>query len=181
MSEARLADIRLVITDVDGVLTDGSIYYDASGECLKRFHVRDGLGIRMLEECGIKVAVLSGRDSPTLRKRVNDLGVSLFLFGVKDKAFACWQLMAQAGASADQTACVGDDSIDLPAFSACGLSFAVADAPEYVQQQATYVLAKNGGEGAFRELSDRILSAQGMSHVFNSADGFINTMNKVAQ
>jgi len=179
--QVRLDDIRLVITDVDGVLTDGGIYYDATGECLKRFHVRDGLGIRMLEECGIRVAVLSGRDSPTLRKRVSDLGVSFFQFGVKDKALACRQLMAQAGVSLEQTACIGDDTIDLPAFAACGLSFAVADAPEYVQWQASHVLSKQGGEGAFRELSDRILAAQGMEHVFNSAEGFCSVMNKVAQ
>ena len=84
-----LARTRLLITDVDGVLTDGGIYYDASGESLKQFHVRDGLGIRLLEECGIQVAVLSGRDSATLRKRVADLGISHSRLGVKDKHAAC--------------------------------------------------------------------------------------------
>lgn len=180
-SQPGLADIRLVITDVDGVLTDGSIFYDASGECLKRFHVRDGLGIRMLEENGVRVAVLSGRDSPTLRKRVADLGISFFKLGVKDKALACRELMMSAGVESFQTACVGDDTIDLPAFHACGLSFSVADAPEYVQRQSSRVLSKKGGEGAFRELSDQILAAQGKGHVFGSADGFLATMNKVVQ
>ena len=89
-----LDDVRLVITDVDGVLTDGGIYYDATGECLKRFHVRDGMGMRLLEENGVRVAVLSGRDSATLRKRVADLGITLCQFGVKDKQAACHQLMA---------------------------------------------------------------------------------------
>lgn len=176
-----LQTIRLVITDVDGVLTNGSIFYNETGECLKCFHVRDGLGIRLLEESGIKVAVLSGRDSSTLRKRVDDLGVSLYQFGVKNKFQACLELMAQAQVSPEQTVCIGDDSIDLPAFAACGISYAVADAAEYVKNQATYVLNKKGGEGAFRELADSILEAQGQSAVFNSVDGFKTVMTKVAQ
>ncbi|RMQ47719.1 3-deoxy-manno-octulosonate cytidylyltransferase [Pseudomonas cichorii] len=176
-----LADIRLVITDVDGVLTDGGIFYDATGECLKRFHVRDGMGMRMLEENGVRVAVLSGRDSATLRKRVADLGVELCQFGIKDKKAACEQLMAAAGVTARQTACIGDDSIDLPAFAACGLSFAVADAPVYVQQQASHVLQRSGGTGAFREVSDAILIAQGKADVLGSAAGYASVMAKMAQ
>ena len=179
--EPTLADVRLVITDVDGVLTDGGLYYDATGECLKRFHVRDGMGIRLLEETGVRVAVLSGRDSPTLRKRAADLGITLCLYGVKDKAAACRTLMAQAGVASFQTACVGDDSIDLPAFAACGLSYAVADAPDYVKARATGVLALAGGQGAFRELADAILLAQGKRHVFASAEGFSSVMNRMAQ
>ena len=176
-----LADIRLVITDVDGVLTDGGIYYDATGECLKRFHVRDGLGMRLLEENGVRVAVLSGRDSPTLRKRVADLGITLYQFGVKDKHGACRELMEQAGVEVNQTVCIGDDSIDLPAFAACGLSYAVADAPVYVQARASAVLVKEGGKGAFRELADAILVAQGKEHVFGSAEGFSTVMGRVVQ
>lgn len=176
-----LVDVRLVITDMDGVLTDGGLFYDATGECMKRFHVRDGLGMKLLEECGVRVAVLSGRDSPTLRKRVADLGVTLAQFGVKDKALACRQLIQNAGVTEAQTACIGDDSIDLPAFSACGLAFAVADAPVYVQRQAFQVLTAKGGEGAFRELADAILCAQGKQHVFESADGFSSVMEKMSQ
>jgi 3-deoxy-manno-octulosonate cytidylyltransferase (CMP-KDO synthetase) len=176
-----LADIRLVITDVDGVLTDGGIFYDSTGECLKRFHVRDGMGMRMLEENGVRVAVLSGRDSATLRKRVADLGIELCQFGIKDKQAACQQLMEAAGVSAEQTACIGDDSIDLPAFAACGMSFAVADAPIYVQQQATNVLKASGGTGAFREVADAILIAQGKAEVLGSAAGYAKVMAKMAQ
>lgn len=176
-----LVDIKLVITDVDGVLTDGGIYYDATGECLKRFHVRDGLGMRLLEENGVRVAVLSGRDSPTLRKRVADLGITLYQFGVKDKHGACRELMEQAGVEVNQTVCIGDDSIDLPAFAACGLSYAVADAPVYVQARASAVLVKEGGKGAFRELADAILVAQGKEHVFGSAEGFSTVMGRVVQ
>jgi 3-deoxy-manno-octulosonate cytidylyltransferase (CMP-KDO synthetase) len=176
-----LAKVKLLITDVDGVLTDGGIYYDASGECLKRFHVRDGLGMRLLEESGIRVAVLSGRDSATLRKRVADLGITLYAFGVKDKQVACRDLMQQAGVSAEQTACIGDDSIDLPAFAACGISYAVADAPSYVKQKATGVLTLSGGQGAFRELADAILTAHGKADVFNSAEGFHSVASGAAQ
>jgi 3-deoxy-D-manno-octulosonate 8-phosphate phosphatase (KDO 8-P phosphatase) len=179
--DRALADVRLVITDVDGVLTDGSLYYDANGESLKRFHVRDGLGMRMLEECGVRVAVLSGRDSGALRARVADLQLGLYQFGVKDKAAACRALMASAGVSAEQTACIGDDSIDLPAFGACGISFAVADAADYVKAQASCVLHTPGGHGAFRELSDRILRAQGRAEVFGSAQGYATIMNRAVQ
>jgi len=176
-----LNDIRLVITDVDGVLTDGGIYYDATGECLKRFHVRDGMGMRLLEENGVRVAVLSGRDSPTLRKRVADLGITLCQFGVKDKLTACNQLMAEAGVSAANTACIGDDCIDLPAFAACALSFAVADAPVYVKAAATHVLTAAGGTGAFREVADSILFAQGKDAVLGTAAGYAQVMAKMAQ
>lgn len=179
--EQRLAQVRLLITDVDGVLTDGGLFYDAQGESLKRFHVRDGLGMRLLEESGVRVAVLSGRDSAVLRKRVADLGVSLYQFGVKDKAAACAALMEQARATAEQTACIGDDSIDLPAFAACGLSFAVADAPVYVQRQATGVLKLGGGQGALRELADAILQAQGKQRVVESAAGYAELMHNMAQ
>lgn len=178
---ASLSDIRLVITDVDGVLTDGGIYYDANGECLKRFHVRDGMGMRLLQENGVQVAVLSGRDSPTLRKRLSDLGISLFLLGVKDKLTACRELITSAGVTANQTACIGDDCIDLPAFSACGMSFAVSDAPLYVQYAATKVLKTQGGSGAFRELADSILIAQGREAVLCSAVGYQTVMDKMSQ
>ncbi|ENY74058.1 3-deoxy-D-manno-octulosonate cytidylyltransferase [Pseudomonas putida TRO1] len=180
-SKPKLADIRLVITDVDGVLTDGGIYYDSTGECLKRFHVRDGMGMRLLEENGVRVAVLSGRDSATLRKRVTDLGITLHQFGVKDKLKACNQLMEEAGVTAEQTACIGDDCIDLPAFSACGISFAVADAPVYVKAAATETLLAMGGTGAFREVADAILCAQGKSAVLLTAAGYAQVMANMAQ
>lgn len=176
-----LANTRLVITDVDGVLTDGGIYYDAHGECHKRFHVRDGLGTKMLQECGVFVAVVSGRDSATLRKRVADLDISLTRFGVKDKARTYLDVMEEVGATAEQTVCIGDDSIDLPGFSVCGTSFAVADAPSYVRQLATHTLEKKGGEGAFREVSDKILAARGREDVYASHQGFSRVMHRMAQ
>jgi 3-deoxy-manno-octulosonate cytidylyltransferase (CMP-KDO synthetase) len=180
-ARSTLADIRLVITDVDGVLTDGGLYYDAGGECLKRFHVRDGLGIRLLEESGVRVAVLSGRDSPALRKRVADLRVTLHSFGVKDKGAACHALMQAAGVTAWQTACTGDDSIDLPAFAVCGFAVAVADAADYVRRRADLVLGLTGGNGAFRELADAILVAQGRREVVESGAGFLAVSGKMSQ
>lgn len=176
-----LTDIRLVITDVDGVLTDGGIYYDSTGECLKRFHVRDGMGMRLLEESGVRVAILSGRDSATLRKRASDLGVTLCQFGVKDKLAACKQLIAEAGVTAKETACIGDDSIDLPAFAVCGISFAVADAPAYVKAAATQTLVSTGGTGAFREVADAILFAQNKMASITTAAGYASVMNKMSQ
>lgn len=176
-----LANTRLVITDVDGVLTNGQLHYDAQGESLKSFHVRDGLGMRLLEESGVRVAVLSGRSSGALTKRVHDLGITLSAFGVKDKHRACLQLMEQAGATPAETVCIGDDSIDLPAFAACGLSFAVADAPGYIKAQASETLKSSGGNGAFRELADRILDAQGNGSVFRHAAGYQAVMAKMHQ
>ncbi|WP_084158966.1 HAD-IIIA family hydrolase [Solidesulfovibrio alcoholivorans] len=162
----RLAQVRLVITDVDGVLTDGKLYFTECGEAIKVFNVKDGLGIHFLIKNKIQVAVLSGRDSAPLRNRINELGISLFILGSTDKAAACLKLMEKAGVSPEQTIFIGDDSIDLPGYSVCGLAVAVADAPQYIRDQVDYVLLANGGEGAFRELADAILTAQHKSDVF---------------
>lgn len=176
-----LADIQLIITDVDGVLTDGSIWYDDTGECLKRFHVRDGMGIKMLQEAGVEVAVVSGRDSPSLRMRLKDLGIFSFLLGVKDKAQACRDIMKKHQVTAKVTACIGDDSIDLPAFTECDWPVAVADAADYVKSNAVLVLSKNGGNGAFREFSDAVLSAKQQDNIFNSVIGYQAAMNRLSQ
>lgn len=181
MLKEKLRQIKLVITDIDGVLTDGLLHYDANGEVMKSFHVRDGLGIKMLMENDVQVAVLSGRDSPILRKRIADLGIQLFFLGKLEKKSACYELMQQAGVSAEQTAYIGDDSVDLPAFAVCGLSFAVADSADYIQNQADYVLKQVGGRGAFREMSDMILNAQGKATVYSSAEGFLKTVEKMVQ
>jgi 3-deoxy-manno-octulosonate cytidylyltransferase (CMP-KDO synthetase) len=167
-----LADVRLLITDVDGVLTDGGLFYDANGECLKKFNSRDGLGMRLLEKCGISVAVVSGRDSAALRKRVANLRISLNRFGTLDKATACREIMQEVGVTAQQTACIGDDSIDLLAFDVCYFSFAVADASDYVKKAARETLTLGGGKGAFREVVDKILAARGQSDLYASVKGF---------
>ncbi|ABQ98152.1 3-deoxy-D-manno-octulosonate 8-phosphate phosphatase KdsC [Haemophilus influenzae] len=179
--QQKLENIKFVITDVDGVLTDGQLHYDANGEAIKSFHVRDGLGIKMLMDAGIQVAVLSGRDSPILRRRIADLGIKLYFLGKLEKETACFDLMKQAGVTADQTAYIGDDSVDLPAFAACGTSFTVADAPIYVKNAVDHVLSTNGGKGAFREMSDMILQAQGKSSVFDTAQGFLKSVKNMGQ
>lgn len=177
----KLQKIKLVITDVDGVLTDGLLHYDAQGEAIKSFHVRDGLGVKMLMEQGIQVAVLSGRSSPILQKRIQDLGIKLAFLGKLEKESACFELMRQAGVNAEETAYIGDDSVDLPAFAVCGLSFAVADAADYVKNNADYVLNLGGGKGAFREMSDMILNAQGKSDIYTTAQGFLTSVKNMAQ
>ncbi|PJG82707.1 KdsC family phosphatase [Caviibacterium pharyngocola] len=181
ISNEKLQKIKFVITDVDGVLTDGLLHYNEHGEALKSFHVRDGLGIRMLMEHGIQVAVLSGRDSAILRKRIADLGIKHFFLGKLEKESACFDLMRQVDVTPEQTAYIGDDSVDLPAFAVCGLSFAVGDAPSYVQDCADYVLERQGGKGAFREMSDMILTAQGKTDVYATAQGFLKTVENMSQ
>lgn len=176
-----LSKIKLVISDVDGVLTDGGMYYTAEGEVMKRFHVHDGLGMKMLMTCGIKVAILSGGDSLLLRKRIEVLKVPLFKLGKIEKRSACFELMEEAGVTPEQTAFIGDDTLDLPAFEVCGLAIATQNALDYVKTQADWVLQKSGGEGAFREVADQILSAQGFAEIFNTADGFLTVAEKMAQ
>lgn len=176
-----LSDTELVITDIDGVLTDGGIYYDEGGECIKRFHVRDGLGIKLLQQAGIEVAVLSGRDSKSLRKRISDLGINIFRLDVKNKQIACQDIIEQAGKTRANTVYIGDDSIDLPAFASCGLAVTVADAPEYIKLKCDLVLDKNGGFGAFRELADKILIEQGKSRMLDDPSTFLKIHADVTQ
>jgi 3-deoxy-D-manno-octulosonate 8-phosphate phosphatase (KDO 8-P phosphatase) len=176
-----LARIRLLISDVDGVLTDGRIYYGSEGESLKCFHVRDGLGIRLLESCGVRVTLMSGRDSPPLRRRAADLGLEHCRFGVTDKAAACRSLIADLGLDPAEVAFVGDDSIDLPALAVCGTGFAVADAAEPVRRQADHVLATPGGAGALREVAELLLAAHGRGAVLHSGEAFLQVADRIGQ
>ncbi|MGP5648906.1 3-deoxy-manno-octulosonate cytidylyltransferase [Psychrobacter celer] len=179
--KSLLSDIELIITDVDGVLTDGGIYYDESGECMKRFHVRDGLGIKLLQQAGVKVAVLSGRDSKALRKRLADLGIDIFNLGVKNKEVACKDIIKQVGTTKANTLYIGDDSIDLPAFISCGLAVTVADAPKYIKSQCDLILDTQGGFGAFRELADKILMEQGNFKLLDDPSTFLKVHAAVTQ
>lgn len=158
--EERLRRVRLVITDVDGVLTDGGLYYGADGECLKRFCAQDGLGMVLLQKAGIRVAILSGRDCPALRRRLADLGITLFRLGKVEKRAACEALLQEAGVSPEESLFLGDDLPDLDGFACCGLGIAVANARDRVQRAAHLVLNARGGQGAFRELADRLLHAR---------------------
>ena len=156
----KLKRVRLVITDVDGVLTDGGLYYGPDGESLKRFHARDGLGVRLLQQAGIQVAVLSGRDCPALRRRLTDLGITEAVLGQVDKWAVLSGIIERCGVSAEEVAFIGDDIPDMEVFGLCGVSVTVGDAPDYVRAKADLVLECQGGQGAFRELVDVILKEE---------------------
>jgi 3-deoxy-D-manno-octulosonate 8-phosphate phosphatase (KDO 8-P phosphatase) len=154
------ARVRLLVLDVDGVLTDGRLYYGARGEALKVFHVRDGLGLKLLPEAGIAVAVISGRRSSMTSRRCRELGVRHLLQGVQDKLAAFHRLRGRLAIAARQCACVGDDVPDVPLMREVGLSFAVADAHPQARSAAHVVTRLPGGKGAVREVCDFLLEAR---------------------
>lgn len=153
----RLKHIKLVVTDVDGVLTDGGLYYGPDGECLKRFNARDGLGVRLLQKAGIQVAILSGRDCPALRRRIDDLGITEAILGQLDKRSAIEAIMKRCGVTAKEVAYIGDDIVDIEVFSKCEVSITVKDAPDYVKNNSDIVMSYNGKTGVFREIADMII------------------------
>ena len=151
--------IRLLVLDVDGVLTDGRLYFGPRGEALKVFHVRDGFGIVQLRRAGVAVAVISGRRSPMVTLRCRELGIRHVHQGVTDKLAAFARLCARLNISPAACACVGDDLPDLPLMRAVARSFAVADAHPRVRRAATQVTRLPGGGGAVREICDLLLAA----------------------
>ena len=157
----RLRRIKLLVLDVDGVLTDGGLWFDASGQLIKRFDVRDGLGIRLLQQVGIEIAFLSGGQGGATEMRARQLGIQHCLVGIKDKPEALLQLQQRLGINIAETAFVGDDLNDLAVRPVVGLLIAPADACAPVQQGAHAVLRKRGGHGAIRELAERILQTRG--------------------
>lgn len=154
------ARVRLLVLDVDGVLTDGRLYYGARGEALKVFHVRDGLGVKLLAAAGVTVAVISGRRSGMTTRRCRELGVPHLLQGVKDKLAAFDVLRGRLGVSPGVCACVGDDVPDVPLMRAVGISFAVADAHPQARSAAHVITRLPGGRGAVREVCDFLLEAR---------------------
>ena len=157
----QLRSIQLLVLDVDGVLTDGGLWFDAEGQLSKRFDVRDGLGIRLLQQTGIYIAFLSGGQGGATEVRAQQLGVNHCLVGIKDKPAALTALQNHVGVSVEQTAFVGDDLNDLAVRPVVGLLFAPADACRPVRQGADAVLDRRGGHGAVRELAERILQGRG--------------------
>jgi len=162
MPENKLKKIKLLLLDVDGVLTDGSIIYNDSGEEIKVFNVKDGLGIRFLMEAGIKVCIITGRESNALKHRCKNLGIDLFFQGVKDKGSLLDLVFKQTGATPDETAFIGDDLLDLSIMNMIGTPIAVSDAHDSVIQKASIVTTAKGGKGAIREISEAILRAKGL-------------------
>jgi 3-deoxy-D-manno-octulosonate 8-phosphate phosphatase (KDO 8-P phosphatase) len=158
---AQLRHLRLLVLDVDGVLTDGGLWTTESGEVLKRFDVRDGLGIRLLQQAGLEVAWLSGGKSGATEQRARYLGITHVLTGVRDKPAALAALQAQLGVSKAESAFVGDDLNDLAVRPAIGLLVCTADAVDPLRQRADWVLDRKGGDGAVRRLAEEILRARG--------------------
>ncbi|OZI77360.1 KdsC family phosphatase [Bordetella genomosp. 12] len=162
----RAAAVRLMVFDVDGVLTDGSLYFGEHGEMFKRFHALDGHGLRLLMESGIQVAIITGRSGPVVDRRAAELGIAEVLQGVRDKGAALTELAQRLGVQLDQTGYMGDDIIDLPAMQRAGFAASVHNAPAYVAQAAHWVSALPGGSGAARECCDLLLAAQGRLGAF---------------
>jgi 3-deoxy-D-manno-octulosonate 8-phosphate phosphatase (KDO 8-P phosphatase) len=154
------ARVRLLVLDVDGVLTDGRLYYGPRGETLKVFHVRDGLGLKLIGAAGITAAVISGRRSGMTARRCRELGVRHLFQGVEDKLTAFERLRARLGIPASECACVGDDAPDVPLMREVGLSFAVADAHPQTRSAAHVITRLPGGGGAVREVCDYLLEAR---------------------
>ena len=153
--------VRLMGFDVDGVMTDGRLYFSPSGDELKAFFTRDGLGLKMLADSGVKLAIITGRDSPIVSRRAENLGIECVLQGVQDKRTAMAGLLEREGLSFDQAGYMGDDVVDLGVMAACGFSATVADAHPLVRQQADLVAGAPAGAGAVREICELILGAQG--------------------
>lgn len=158
--QEMLSRIKLIITDVDGVLTDGSLHYGPEGETLKSFSSRDGYGMTIARENGLQIAVATGRDCPALRARLKDLRIDLFEAGTCDKRAACLNIIKRAGVSSSETLFLGDDVQDLPGFECCAFGVSVADGHADLKAQSAYVTKANGGRGAFREVVDMIVSAR---------------------
>lgn len=153
--------IRLVLLDVDGVLTDGRITYAGDGEEIKSFDVKDGLGVKLLQEAGIEVGILSSRSSRAVSRRARELGMRLVWQGVEDKAAVLAAVARGKKLSAGEIAFLGDDFADLPVFRRVGLSVAVADGIPELRRAAHLITRAPGGKGAVREAAEGILKAQG--------------------
>ena len=156
----RAAQIKLMIFDVDGVLTDGCLHFSADGEFIKTFNVLDGHGIKLLQQHGISTAIISARKSPAVARRAIDLGIQYLHQGSHDKRATFEALLAETGISADACGFIGDDVIDLPILSRAGFAASVPNGHPDVQARVHYVSKAAGGYGAVREICDFILRAQ---------------------
>lgn len=159
--QTRAANVQLLLLDVDGVLTDGRLYFSNSGEEMKAFHTLDGHGIKMLMRIGVNVGIITGRTSNLLTKRCADLGITLLMQGREDKLDALHEILAEVGLSPEQVAFAGDDLPDLPVIQTVGLGFSVPGGHSDVQAAALAITQAPGGLGAVREITDFIIKAHG--------------------
>ena len=157
----RAKRVKLMIFDVDGVLTDGGLRYGADGESFKTFNVLDGHGIKMLQQSGVKAAIISARNSAIVAKRASDLGIAVLRQGVHDKRAAFEQVLTELGLTASDAGFMGDDVIDLPVMTRVSFAASVPNGHHEVRSRAHYVTESGGGRGAAREVCDFILRAQG--------------------
>ena len=155
-----LRKLRALVLDVDGVLTDGGMYYGPTGEGLKRFHVKDGLGLRLIGQAGMDVALISGENSEIVKRRAEKLRIEHVYVGVEDKLKTLKEYAGARRIALDEIAYVGDDLNDLPALEAVALPIAVADAAAPVRKVAAWVTSRRGGDGAVREVCDLLLAAR---------------------
>ncbi len=153
--------LRLLLLDVDGVLTDGRLLLTDSGEEIKAFHSRDGHGIKMLIASGVRVGIVTGRSSRVVQRRAQDLGISLLVQGCQDKRAAVLSILAEQGLAPREAAFMGDDVIDLPAMESAGFAVAPADAHPLVRARADWITEHGGGFGAVRDLCELVMSVQG--------------------
>ena len=158
----KAKNIELVIFDIDGVMTDGSLFFDNNGDEYKAFNSLDGHGLRMLQECGVRVAVITGRKSELVKHRMNDLGVTLLYHGYRDKIPAFKSLLEEVQLEKNQITYVGDDVVDLPVMSQLDFTIAVHNAHPFVKKHAQWVTERSGGHGAVREVCEFILEAKGL-------------------
>jgi 3-deoxy-D-manno-octulosonate 8-phosphate phosphatase (KDO 8-P phosphatase) len=162
--------IRLVVFDVDGVLTDGRLYLQDDGQESKAFHTRDGLGLKALMSFGIAVAVITARQAPLVDRRMQELGIEHYRSGCEDKATALSDIMSSLRLSGEQVAYVGDDLVDWPAMKLCGFKCVPSDGDAWLKTKADYVTQAAGGFGAAREVAEKILSDQNLLDTWR--DGF---------
>jgi len=160
MTEERLRKVRAVVLDVDGVLTDGGMYYGLEGEELKKFNSRDGMGVRLLRDAGIEVAIITGENSQAVARRAEKLKIGEVHLGIEEKLPVLQDFASRKGLDASEIAYMGDDVNDLPCLGWVGLPVAPADAMPPVLSVAQLITERRGGEGAVRELADQILSSR---------------------
>ena len=160
-NRARARRLKLMAFDVDGVLSEGSLFYTDEGVEFKIFNSLDGVGINMLQRSGVKVAVITGRKAPCVERRMRSLNVELLYQGIDDKLKTLHELLDKLGLSPEEAGYMGDDIVDLRIMDACGFSAAPADAHEMAKDQAFFISSKIGGRGAVREVCEFILDAQG--------------------
>jgi 3-deoxy-D-manno-octulosonate 8-phosphate phosphatase (KDO 8-P phosphatase) len=157
----RFKNVKLLVLDVDGVMTDGGLTIGDDGQEYKTFHSHDGLGMKLLKATGVESAIITGRTSNVVKKRAETTGVAHFYQGAEDKLVAFNDLVKISNLQASQCAFLGDDVVDLPPMLKCGLALAVPDSPALVLKHAHYVTKKTGGRGAVREICELIMQAQG--------------------